>query len=172
MRSAFKGSMPDPRSQRVICERFTPSRSASATPLLNSRFRARILVAVATAIGQEYRNGFCCAIYTGATRRSSGSQERARVEVRPLAERLGEVSQHEQHGAIEAVVHDDRDPVPLGGLEELVLDAQDLVEVGEILVCGALALAHLARGEARWPRVAVERRDDEEDHVGALAVVR
>src|SRR5216117_977219 len=99
-------------------------------------------------------------------------QQRTQVEVGPLAERLGEVAQHEQHRAVEAVVHDDRDAVPVGSLEELVLDAQDPVEVREVLVRGALALAGLARREARRPRVAVERRDDEEDHVGALLVGR
>src|SRR2546422_3553018 len=75
----------------------------------------------------------------------ASSEERARVEVGPLAERFGEVPDHQQHRAVEAVVHDDRDAVAIRRLEELVLDPQDLVEVGEVLVRGALALAGFAR---------------------------
>src|SRR5438876_2085487 len=47
IRSALSGSMPAPRSQRVTCERFTPSRSAIAAPVLKSRRSARIFDAVA-----------------------------------------------------------------------------------------------------------------------------
>src|SRR5439155_20621569 len=47
IRSAFSGSMPAPRSHRVTCDRFTPSRSAIAAPVLKSRRSARTFDAVA-----------------------------------------------------------------------------------------------------------------------------
>src|SRR5262249_30569146 len=46
----LRGRRPARRSRRAIWERFTPRRSAIAERLRKSRFRARILVAVATAM--------------------------------------------------------------------------------------------------------------------------
>src|SRR5262245_51072890 len=56
-------------------------------------------------------------------------RRRRGMQASALAQGLRHVADDEQHGAIEGVVVDDRDAMALRRLEQVVLDAQDGVEV-------------------------------------------
>src|SRR5215831_8519096 len=78
--SALRGSMPAPRSQRVTCERLTPSRSATRAADRKSTRSAWTFWTVATGMSVPYRNKDRCATLFVATGESTPNR-RARWRV-------------------------------------------------------------------------------------------
>src|SRR5215469_23815 len=106
---------------------------------------------------------------SAASEATRALEERLRIEASHLPQRLGDMLQDREHRSIDRLVVHDRDVVAVRKLEEVVLDLLDRLEVLEVVVRRARALAP-ARREASPERLLVERRHHQEDHVRGLLI--